>query len=88
MPPNITNRRRIRNQQVPPPAPVNPLNNQVFYAKFRASFTVLAQSMNTQNNQKVVAPANPIVNMTATRFQDFTWMNPLVIIGYNSDKDQ
>ncbi|KAF3640037.1 putative ribonuclease H protein-like [Capsicum annuum] len=74
-----------RNQPVSQPE--DPLGEHVSHVEFRAVFTILAQSMATQNEWPPVILANPVDNPKVARVRDFTRMNPPCFHGSKSDED-
>ncbi|PHU05115.1 hypothetical protein BC332_25937 [Capsicum chinense] len=52
--------------------PEDPLDDHVFYAKFRAAFTTFTQSVAAQNDQLAVVLANLVANSATARIRHFT----------------
>lgn len=73
------------NERQAPQVPNDPLAEQVTNAEFQADIQMLPQAMTAQVNQGVVAFPNP--RTMATRFQDFTRMNPQEFYGSRVDED-
>lgn len=86
MSPRRNNGKRNEYQSVSP-VQEDPLNDHVSHAKFKAVFMALAHSIAAQNNQQVIAPANPVVNTAAARIRDFTQMNPPLFSGSKFKED-
>ncbi|XP_016553483.1 uncharacterized protein DDB_G0283697-like [Capsicum annuum] len=87
IPSRRNNRRKNGDQVVPSPVQEDPLNEHVSHAKLRTTFTILAQTMDTQNNQQAIVLANPIVSTTIDRIRDFTRINPLLFFGSKFEED-
>ena len=68
-------------EQVPPQVPNDPPIGDAMFEEFRASMTLLAQTLTTQSNRGDVDPANPIGGIDATRVREILRMNPLDLYG-------
>ncbi|XP_049364265.1 uncharacterized protein LOC125829028 [Solanum verrucosum] len=74
-------------QEVPPQAPIDPLNENVTNGEFRSAFQVFSQAVMTQANREEVSPVNPSVGTTVARIRDFTKMNPPKFYGSKLEED-
>lgn len=52
-----------------------------------AVFNILDQSMTTKNNWQTIELAHPIMNIISSHVQDFSWINPLVLLKSKSKED-
>lgn len=86
MPPHRVYTYRNRGKPAPPP-PVDPLNENISYAKFWATFQVLTQAMNAQGNQPTVVPIQKNGNLAVARVRYFIRMNPPKFFGLKVHKD-
>lgn len=77
----------IKKNKQAPPIPVDPLNEQVMYAKFRVTLKVLTQSMTNYGNHQVVMPTKLNRNAAAVRVWDFTRINSLEFYGLKVEED-
>ncbi|WMV41757.1 hypothetical protein MTR67_035142 [Solanum verrucosum] len=71
--------------QAPPQASIDPPD--MSNAEIRSIFLMLSQAMTTQVNREVVAPANPIKGVAASRVREFLRMNPLEFCGTKLEED-
>lgn len=87
MPFKKTNRRITGNYRTYPPVLAYPLDEHVSHVEFKASFTILAHSIASQNERPAAVQANPVANTTATKIWDFTRMSLSLFSGSKSKEN-
>ncbi|XP_049372489.1 uncharacterized protein LOC125837398 [Solanum verrucosum] len=73
--------------QAPRQALIDPMGENVTHVEFRSTMKLLAQALAMQANREVVALANPIREITASRMRELFRMNPQEFYGSKMGED-